>query len=254
VLPLKTAARPHRRHRPHRRPAALHSGQLRRHARAIRSRRWTASSTVPQLPHPLCAGLHAGRRRGRPVPRTAFGLQGLKTEFFATPDWTGRPVATLTQPEVQADWENACPCPNWPRHNYSVRWSGSLTVPRPATTSSPSNRRQLPLLARESYRFVLDGKVISEGSLRQAQRPLVMGNFTAAPGASPTAPPRKTTPRHPPSRSISPTPSPMTSAWSTRTLATKPAADSPSSGKPPRRRNSTKPWPAPKKLMWWLPS
>ena len=31
---------------------------------------------------------------GVPVPRTAFGLnKGLKTEFFATPDWTGRPVA-----------------------------------------------------------------------------------------------------------------------------------------------------------------
>ncbi len=32
---------------------------------------------------------------GVPVPRTAFGLdKGLTTEFFATPDWTGRPVAT----------------------------------------------------------------------------------------------------------------------------------------------------------------
>jgi beta-glucosidase len=33
------------------------------------------------------------------VPRSAFGMaQGLKTDFFATPDWTGRPVATQVEP------------------------------------------------------------------------------------------------------------------------------------------------------------
>ena len=35
-----------------------------------------------------------------PVPRTAFG-SGLHTEFFATPDWTGRPVHAATEPEIQ---------------------------------------------------------------------------------------------------------------------------------------------------------
>jgi len=67
-----------------------------------------------------------------PVPRTAFGLGlGLKTEFFSTPDWTGRPVATLTQPAIQNDWENAKPVPQLATCNYSVRWTGTLTVPAP---------------------------------------------------------------------------------------------------------------------------
>ncbi len=41
----------------------------------------------------------------------------------------------------------------------------------------------------ETYRFILDGKVLSEGSLRKGTDLSVMGNFKAAPGASPTAPP-----------------------------------------------------------------
>ena len=41
----------------------------------------------------------------------------------------------------------------------------------------------------EMYRFVLDGKVLSEGSLRVDADLSSMGNFHSAPGASPTAPP-----------------------------------------------------------------
>ena len=128
---------------------------------------------------------------GVPVPRTAFGLgQGLKTEFFATPDWTGRPVATLTQPAVQADWENALPVPQLATHNYSVRWSGSLTVPAPGHyVFSIEPGDSFPYSPTETYRFILDGKVLSEGTLRQGNDLSVMGNFKAAPGASPTAPP-----------------------------------------------------------------
>jgi beta-glucosidase len=126
-----------------------------------------------------------------PVPRTAFGLsQGLKTEFFATPDWTGRPVATLTQPEVQADWENARPVPQLATYNYSVRWSGSLTAPAPGHyVFSLELAGSFPYSPVENYRFILDGKVISEGSLRREADISRMGNFKAAPGASPTAPP-----------------------------------------------------------------
>jgi beta-glucosidase len=128
---------------------------------------------------------------GVPVPRTAFGLsKGLKTEFFATPDWTGRPVATLTQPAVQTDWENAQPVAQLATHNYSVRWSGALTVPAPGHyVFTIESGDSFPYSPVESYRFVLDGKVLSEGSLRQGGDLSAMGNFKAAPGASPTAPP-----------------------------------------------------------------
>jgi|CZKL01.1.fsa_nt_gi beta-glucosidase len=128
---------------------------------------------------------------GVPVPRTAFGLnKGLKTEFFATPDWTGRPVATTKEPAVQDDWENAKPVPELETHDYSVRWTGTLTVPAPGHyVFSLEQGDSFPYSPVESYRLLLDGKVVAEGSLRAGTDLAAMGNFKAAPGASPTAPP-----------------------------------------------------------------
>ena len=128
---------------------------------------------------------------GVPVPRTAFGLnKGLRTEFFATPDCTGRPVAVTTEPAVQADWENDKPAPEVDTIDYSVRWTGTLEAPAPGHyvfTLEPAD--SFPYSPKESYRLLLDGKVISEGSLRAGQDLSAMGNFKVAPGASPTAPP-----------------------------------------------------------------
>ncbi len=126
-----------------------------------------------------------------PVPRTAFGLdKGLKAEFFATPDWTGRPIVTRTDPAVQTDWENARPVPQIETANYSVRWSGALAVPAPGHyVFSLESGDSFPYSPVETYRFLLDGKVISEGSLRAGEDMSAMGNFKSAPGASPTAPP-----------------------------------------------------------------
>jgi len=136
---------------------------------------------------------------GVPVPRSAFGMdKGLKTEFFATADWTGRPVATETEHAVQTDWENAQPVRDLATHNYSVRWSGAIAVPAAGHyvfTLEPGD--SFPYSPVEMYRFVLDGKVLSEGSLRAGNDLASMGNFKAAPGASPTAPPVMNFPRVP---------------------------------------------------------
>jgi beta-glucosidase len=128
---------------------------------------------------------------GVPVPRTAFGLnKGLKTEFFATPDWTGRPVAVETEPAVQTDWENAMPAPEVGTVNYSVRWTGTISAPAPGHyVFSLESGDSFPYSPHETYRFLLDGKVLSEGSLRAGTDMSAMGNFKPAPGASPTAPP-----------------------------------------------------------------
>ena len=131
---------------------------------------------------------------GVPVPRTAFGLnQGLKTEFFATPDWTGRPVATETEPEIQTDWENAMPVPQIQTQNYSVRWSGTIAAPAPGHYEfTVEVGDSFPYSPAESYRLVLDGKVVGEGNIRTGHDMAAMGSFRSAPGASPTAPPVET--------------------------------------------------------------
>ncbi|MGD0680945.1 MAG: glycoside hydrolase family 3 C-terminal domain-containing protein [Terracidiphilus sp.] len=134
-----------------------------------------------------------------PVPRTAFDLnKGLKTEFFATPDWTGRALVTEIQPNVQADWENAQPVPQLATHNYSVRWSGKLSVPAPGHyvfTLEPGG--SFPYSPAENYRFVLDGAVLGEGSLRQGNDLASMGNFQVISGASIAAPPVEHFPKIP---------------------------------------------------------
>jgi beta-glucosidase len=126
-----------------------------------------------------------------PVPRTVFDLKkGLKTEFFATPDWTGRPVAVTTEPAVQSDWENAKPAPQVETINYSVRWSGTITAPAAGHyVFSLDSGDSFPYSPKESYRLIIDGKVVGEGSLRQHVDISAMGNFRSSTGASPTAPP-----------------------------------------------------------------
>ena len=119
-----------------------------------------------------------------PVPRNAFG-SGLKTEFFATPDWTGRPVATTTQPHIQFDWKDSHPVPQILTPDYSVRFSGQLSVPAPGKyTFIVEPGENFPYSSKETYRLVLDGKVIGEGVLAAGPEGL-----KPAAGASPSAPP-----------------------------------------------------------------
>jgi beta-glucosidase len=125
---------------------------------------------------------------GVPVPRSAFG-QGLKTEYFASADLTGRPVATTVSSSIQTDWENDYPVPQLETHSYSVRWSGSLTVPATGHyVFSLEVGDAFPYSPEENYRFLLDGKVLSEGSIRKMRDLSELGNFHAQEGASPTAP------------------------------------------------------------------
>jgi len=124
-----------------------------------------------------------------PVPRTAFG-KGLKTEYFATSDCTGRALVTRTEPLVQTDWESALPVAEIHTANYSVRWSGTIAAPAAGHyVFTLESGDAFPYSPEENYRLSVDGKVISEGSLRKGHDLAAMGNFHAAPGASPTAPP-----------------------------------------------------------------
>jgi beta-glucosidase len=115
------------------------------------------------------------------VPRTAFG-QGLTAEYFATTDCSGRPVALRRDPMIQHNWNNALPVEELQTHDYSVRWSGTIRVPaagayrfelKPTTAS--------PYSPRETYRLLLDGKVLGEGELNSGKPTPVIGNSASAP-------------------------------------------------------------------------
>ncbi|MHB8653806.1 MAG: glycoside hydrolase family 3 protein [Terriglobia bacterium] len=70
-----------------------------------------------------------------PVPRTVFhpaegsAGYGLKSEYFATNDFSGQPALRRTDPQIQFDWNAASPAPRIPMQAFAVRWSGTLTPP-----------------------------------------------------------------------------------------------------------------------------
>ncbi len=71
------------------------------------------------------------------VPRTALHPaqgareEGLKGEYFANPDFSGRPALTRVDKEIDFDWDAASPGPHVPATNFSVRWTGTFTPPAP---------------------------------------------------------------------------------------------------------------------------
>ena len=123
-----------------------------------------------------------------PAPRTIFPA-GLRSEFFATPDWTGRPVAIGKDSTIQKDWRDVFPVPEIKTFDYSVRWTGKLNAPAAGKyTFIVEGGSGFPYSPKENYRFLLDGKVLSEGTLTKGK--LDMGAFAlVTTGASPSAPP-----------------------------------------------------------------
>jgi beta-glucosidase len=69
------------------------------------------------------------------VPRTVYhplaGSReyGLKGEYFASGDFSGRPVVTRIDPYLDFDWQSASPVPGLSSTDYSVRWTGVIQAP-----------------------------------------------------------------------------------------------------------------------------
>jgi beta-glucosidase len=117
-----------------------------------------------------------------PVPRTSFGA-GLKAEYFADADWTGRPVAQRVEADIQHNWRDAAPVPEIETHDYSVRWTGTFRVPAPGKYSFlVQGGENFPYSPNEAYSLSIDGKTLGEASTN-------VEGLSPAKGASPTAPP-----------------------------------------------------------------
>jgi len=70
-----------------------------------------------------------------PVPRTVLHpsastkREGLSAEYFGNADFSGAPVVTRVDPQINFDWNAAAPVEGTDMKGFSVRWSGALTVP-----------------------------------------------------------------------------------------------------------------------------
>lgn len=69
----------------------------------------------------------------QPVPAvyllTPEGGQGLKAEYFANTEWSGSPLWTTTDAQLDFAWDINPPHPQLSPGNYSVRWTGYLLPP-----------------------------------------------------------------------------------------------------------------------------
>ena len=106
------------------------------------------------------------------TPRTLFhppqgsSESGLKAEYFAGTDFSGRPILTRIDPQIQFDWSAAAPAPGVPMRAFSVRWTGTLTPPAPGDyTFGLEEPFCFPWCDdHESFRVYLDGKLVTEGA------------------------------------------------------------------------------------------
>ena len=104
-----------------------------------------------------------------PVPRTVFhpaegqSSYGLKAQYFANTDFSGEPVLTRVDPQIQFDWNATSPVPGVPLKAFSVRWSGTLTPPGPGDyTFGIEETHCYPCGDHETYRVYVDGKLMNE--------------------------------------------------------------------------------------------
>jgi beta-glucosidase len=96
----------------------------------------------------------------KPVPsawlRTPNGKQnGMLGEYFANRDLEGDPVLTRVDETVGFRWGNDSPGEGVPQDRFSVRWTGTLTVPE-------SGEFLLGFASDDGARFKLDGRMLFE--------------------------------------------------------------------------------------------
>lgn len=106
-----------------------------------------------------------------PVPRNALyvnpaGLKsGLQAQFFNNTDWSGQPVLTRIDKQIDYDWDNAKPAPEVSQNAFSVRWSGTIKVPAPGVYvfKLKSARRWVENDETAIYRLYIDGRRLIDG-------------------------------------------------------------------------------------------
>ena len=106
-----------------------------------------------------------------PVPSSVFHQPGgagpgLKGEYFSNTDFSGKPVLTRVDPQIQFDWRAAAPVPGVSMKTFAVRWTGTLTPPGPgAYTFSIPQPGWHPGGGKMGFRILLDSQVVLDTTL-----------------------------------------------------------------------------------------
>jgi beta-glucosidase len=89
------------------------------------------------------------------------GNRGLHGEYWANPTLTGPPALVRTDPQINFGWTLNSPGRGIPFDWYSVRWTGTVTVPA-------SGVHQLGVEGNDGYRLAVDGKVLIDNWHKQS--------------------------------------------------------------------------------------
>jgi len=101
-----------------------------------------------------------------PVPETALhtsGQRGLRGEYFPNTTFSGPPAFVRTDRQIEFDWYSASPAPGIPEKSFSVRWTGTISVPAPGDyTFSVGLQQCNNCKPAESSAIYIDGKLVVE--------------------------------------------------------------------------------------------
>ena len=79
---------------------------------------------------------------------------GLKGEYFSNADLSGDPTFARTDAQIDFNWDKKSPARDFPRENFSVRWTGTIEVP-------PSvGDVKLSTMADDGVRVWIDGNLV----------------------------------------------------------------------------------------------
>jgi beta-glucosidase len=128
-----------------------------------------------------------------PVPRTVFHPardskeEGLSGEYFAAADFSGTPVVTRVDKQIDFDWDAAKPVPALAQEHFGVRWSGTITPPTAGDYKfSLTLGDCFPCRDHEQIRVYVDDKQVASdeshepGEGREANLPAFTVHFADA--------------------------------------------------------------------------
>jgi beta-glucosidase len=119
-----------------------------------------------------------------PVPETLFhtdgGATGLKAEYFSNTAFTGKPVVTRTDRQIDFDWNGASPAEGVDAKSFGVRWTGTITMPVAGDYKFNVTLADCSTCDEaESYILYVDGKqVVGQKVPQQSWRTTSPPNFT----------------------------------------------------------------------------
>lgn len=115
-----------------------------------------------------------------PMPRTQFRasvgasggavVEGLTGEYYANTSFTGKPVVTRIDKQIDFDWDAAPPVPDVPAKAFGVRWTGTVEVPTPGAYKLQVDMPECdPCNDTETYQVWLGGKLIASKRVVSAE-------------------------------------------------------------------------------------